>query len=575
MELTTADPMTDATFLARPGAARDDTTSTSTLVAVAARAVTRVERGTVVLTPTDLRIRRGELVAIAGGSGAGKSSLLEILAGVRAPASGAVLVGRCADADGRFEPMRRGFVPQDDIVHTELPLRRTLRFDAELRLGSATSDERRALVDRALQRLRLADHADVRVGDLSGGQRKRASIAAELLTDPEVLLLDEPTSGLDPVTSAEVLDQLRGLAAGGTTVVMTTHAPSDLDRCDRVVFMAPGGRVAFVGTPTQARRRYGVDDLADVYSLIVDTGGAAPSWSGPDTSTVETENDGRPSRFGSGDVVDVLGVAATTWTRQWSTVTRRSAELIARNRLTAAILLGSPLMVIGMMAALFRPGAFDVDASGPMPAIQLVFWVVFCSFFFGLTAGLLQIVTERSIVRRERFAGLRPTAYVAAKVTVLAPFLAVVDAAMLAVLRVAGQLPAAAADEWVERWLVVALVSFAGLGVGLLASALVRTASQATLALPLLCFPQVLFAGAVVPVSEMAVPGRAFSAILAGRWGFESLGRTLGVDELLGTSPATAGFVPTFIGSPFTGLAVLALISSVTLAATVVSLRRG
>lgn len=116
--------------------------------------------------------------------------------------------------------------------------------------------------------LDLADRRDVAVRMLSGGQRKRASMAVELLTEPRTFFLDEPTSGLDPSTSAEVLRLLRHLAERGVTVVLTTHEPAAIDRCDRVVFLARNGHLAFAGTPSQARRYFGVDDLAAVYDQL-------------------------------------------------------------------------------------------------------------------------------------------------------------------------------------------------------------------------------------------------------------------------------------------------------------------
>ncbi len=121
----------------------------------------------------------------------------------------------------------------------------------------------------------LTDHADVRVGSLSGGQRKRASIAVELLTDPHVFFLDEPTSGLDPVTSAELIARLRQLADRSATVVFTTHSVEDLAQCDRIVFMARGGRVGFVGTVDEALEQFGVSSVPELYRRLADPDGIA------------------------------------------------------------------------------------------------------------------------------------------------------------------------------------------------------------------------------------------------------------------------------------------------------------
>ena len=155
-----------------------------------------------------------------------------------------------------------GYVPQDDIVHADLPLRSMLRYAARLRLpSSTTAAEVDDAVRDAIDAVGLTGHADVLVGSLSGGQRKRASIAVELLTDPHVFFLDEPTSGLDPVTGAELVAHLRDLADRSATVVFTTHSVEDLAQCDRIVFMAHGGRVAFVGTVDDALEHFGVSSV--------------------------------------------------------------------------------------------------------------------------------------------------------------------------------------------------------------------------------------------------------------------------------------------------------------------------
>ena len=197
-----------------------------------------------------LRVSAGELVAIVGPSGAGKTTLLEAIAGIAPASSGSVRFDG-VDVYGNLSTFRSvlGYVPQDDIIHADLPLERTLRYAARLRLpSSTTAAEIDEAVRDALDAVGLTDQAEVRVASLSGGQRKRASIAVELLTDPHVFFLDEPTSGLDPITSAELIGRLRELANRSATVMFTTHSVDDLAACDRVVCVTRGGRLGFVGT---------------------------------------------------------------------------------------------------------------------------------------------------------------------------------------------------------------------------------------------------------------------------------------------------------------------------------------
>ena len=244
--------------------------------------------------------------------------------------------------------------------------------------------------------------------------------------------------------------------------------------------------------------------------------------------------------------------------RQWLILTRRNAEVIVRNRLTLAVLVGSPLFVTAMMAVLFRPGAFGNQNPGSPGPVQMVFWIAFDGFFFGLTYGLLQIVGEMAVLRRERLAGLNLGAYVMSKVAVLAPMLAVVATILLTALRVLDRLPALGWATYGSLFGTLMVESLCALALGLLASAVVKDAAQATLALPMLCFPQVLFAGAVVPVAGMAEPGRVMSLGMTNRWAFESLGRGLRLDTLAARLPAVTPYRDAFGGSPDVGWIVLA-----------------
>lgn len=511
-----------------------------------------------ILQELSLSVEPGELVAIAGGSGAGKSTLLEILAGLQPPSAGqvrhdGVVRGARVSADSRI-----GYVPQDDIIHVEMPLRRTLRYAARLRLPAGTSAaEADRVVEETMRDLDLADRAEVPVRALSGGQRKRASIAVELLTRPRLFFLDEPTSGLDPSTAADVMRLLRRLSQRGVTVVLTTHEPAGIDRCDRVVFLARDGHLAFTGSPAEARRYFGVEDLAEVYERL----------SGEHTPAIWAERfgDSRPKSEARVDhslspiPVSRSDIKRASIIRQWWLLTRRNADVLFRNRLTLAVLLGSPVLVTAMMATLFKRDAFNPGGSADVGPAQIVFWIAFDGFFFGLTYGLLQIVGEMAVFRRERLAGLSVSAYVASKVTALLPVLAGVSAVLLGVLRALGRLPALGWHVYALLFVTIVIEAISALALGLLASAAVSNAAQAALALPMLCFPQVLFGGAIVPVDQMAFPGRLMSLVLSNRHAFDALGRDLDLDRYTATLPAMSAYGDTFHGG--TGASLMALAS--------------
>jgi ABC-type multidrug transport system ATPase subunit/ABC-type multidrug transport system permease subunit len=511
-----------------------------------------------ILQELSLSIEPGELVAIAGGSGAGKTTLLEILAGLQPPSAGevshnGVVRGARASADSRI-----GYVPQDDIIHLEMPLRRTLRYAARLRLPAGTSAaEADRVVEETMRDLDLADRAEVPVRALSGGQRKRASIAVELLTRPRLFFLDEPTSGLDPSTAADVMRLLRRLSERGVTVVLTTHEPEGIDRCDRVVFLARDGHLAFSGSPIEARRYFGVENLAGVYDRLA--GEHTPAiWAERFANSRDT-SEARPGSAPPAVSATRSSVKRTGMVRQWWLLTRRNVDVLFGNRLTLAVLLGSPVLVTAMMATLFKRGAFDPGGAADVGPAQIVFWIAFDGFFFGLTYGLLQIVGEIAVFRRERLAGLSVGAYVASKVTALLPVLAAVSAVLLAVLRVLGRLPAVGWHVYALLFVTMVIEATSALALGLLASAAVHNAAQAALALPMLCFPQVLFGGAIVPVDKMAFPGRLMSLGLSNRHAFEALGRDLDLDRFTATLPAMSAYRETFNGG--TGASLIALAS--------------
>ncbi|PSM40801.1 ABC transporter ATP-binding protein [Streptomyces dioscori] len=527
--------------------------TTPTGLRIQARRLTQRVRGAGrVLHDVSVDIAPGRIVVIAGSSGAGKTVLLESLAGLRAADEGVVLHdGVRPGAPGP----EFGFVPQEDTLHRDLPLHRTLVYAAGLRMpAGTTAGSVTAAVDRVLAALGLSHRAGTPVRALSGGERKRAGIAAELLTGPRALLLDEPTSGLDPVTGAALLRTLRSLAEGGTTVVLTTHVLADLLRGDHVVFLSPGGQVAYAGDPGGLCGAFGVDTVEDVYGVVA--GGAVPvgalavggvSAGGlPDgavsrgAASDDAVSDGvrvgpvpdEPVAPRTGPATRPVPRRRVGALRQWSLLTRRGTALLLHSRLSVAVLAGSPVMIVAMFAVLFRAGAFDPADPDPGSTAMIMFWIAFGAFFFGLTYGLLQICTELPVLRREWLAGLRIGPYVASKLTIMLPVLAAADALLLAVLRALDRLPAAGWDTYLSLFVSSVLASAAALALGLLASAAVTDPGQATLMLPLLCFPQVLFSGAFVPVPRMTAAGEAISWAMTNRWAFEALGAGVGLEAL-------------------------------------------
>jgi hypothetical protein len=375
---------------------------------------------------------------------------------------------------------------------------------------------------------------------------------------------------------------LRRLADQGTTVVLTTHNPLDAQRCDKVAVLADHGYLAFFGSPDQAREYFGTSSVSEIYERLaeqdtaeawgrrfaeINQAKARPPAAAQPTPPPTPPPTPEPAAEPTADRLRSIGVF-----RQWLLLTRRNAEILARSRLTLAILIGSPIMVLAMFVVLFKPHAFGPGVPSPEATVMILFWVAFGGFFFGLTYGLLQICTEFAVLRRERFVGLRAGPYVLAKVAVLLPLLAVVDAAFLVVLRALDRLPGA--GDYGAVFLTLMLSSAAALALGLLISAAVSEPAQATIAMPMVCFPQVLFVGAILPVPVMAVVGRWISYAMSNRWAFEGLGHSFGVNRLwagggspLGP-PLLASYGNTFSHPVAADVAILAGFTVAFLAAT-------
>lgn len=516
----------------QPGHALDLSTGRGIRVDVAG--VSQRAAGQQTLSGISLTVRAGELVAIAGSSGAGKTMLVETLAGLRRPAAGTVEYDG-VDCHQNLAAVRTllGYVPQDDIIHRELSVRRTLRYAARLRLpagsGPAAVD---AAVSRVLGLLGLADRAEIAVGSLSGGERKRVSIGVELLVAPRLFFLDEPTSGLDPATGAGLMRLLRRLADEGTTVVLTTHAAADLDMCDEVVFLARSGCLAFAGPPQQARAHFGTERLEDVYDLM-EAGAADDPAASPDAAisrSPESQPDTARTPAGGRELDPAARRPGAV--RQLGLLSQRSLDILVHSKLTLAILAGSPAMVLAMFVVLFPPGGFSFARPSPNGTLMTIFWIAFAGFFFGLSYGLPQICGEISVVRREHHVGVGLGCYLLSKLVVLMPLLALVDAVTLWLLRVLNRLPATTAAETASLFLTLVLASAAALALGLLTSAAVNGPSQAVVAMPMLCFPQVLFSGAFLPVPAMAAAGKVISYPMSNRWAFEALGHAAGLPRL-------------------------------------------
>ena len=493
--------------------------------------------GKVLLEGVSFTLEGSSLLAIIGPSGAGKSTLLGALTGAKPATSGEVLyAGRDLYANYADLRNRIGVVPQDDVVHYQLTVRQALRFAAELRfpddLDPHLRDKR---VEEVINELGLTGNAGTRVSQLSGGQRKRTSVALELLTQPSLLFLDEPTSGLDPGLDKAVMQTLRTLADGGRTVVVITHSVANLGICDRVLLLAAGGSVAYFGPPDGVLAFFGASDYADVFTAVTNDPVISSqryaqselheqqvrvplSWAGPDVDA-----QGAPPRQQS--------MKSQLWT-----LARRHCRVVMADRSYAVSVLVMPVALAVLAMAVPGSAGFGPPATAPTSEpMQLLVILMVGAGFMGTSLSARELVNERPIYERERAVGLSPAAYLLAKLAVFAG-LALVQATLLTffvLARKAGPVGSVVLGSGgIELLIAVGATAFVSAVLGLLISSLVSTSEQVMPLLVVSVMMQLVMCGGLIPIYGRPLLAQ-LSWIVPSRWGYAMGASTANVRALV------------------------------------------
>ncbi|EKF24749.1 ABC transporter family protein [Mycolicibacterium hassiacum DSM 44199] len=498
-----------------------------------------IEGNKTLLDNISISARPGTLTAVIGPSGAGKSTFARLVAGYTHPTTGVVTFeGHNIHAEYASLRSRIGMVPQDDVVHGQLTVNQALMYAAELRLPpDTTKEDRQQVVAQVLEELEMTRHADTRVDKLSGGQRKRASVALELLTGPSLLILDEPTSGLDPALDRQVMTMLRQLADAGRVVLVVTHSLTYLDVCDQVLLLAPGGKTAFFGPPSQIGPEMGTTNWADIFSTVAADPDAANqryiARHGPPPPQPPAQ---RPTDLGE--------PTKTSLSRQFSTISRRQVRLIISDRGYFVFLALLPF-IMGVLS-LSVPGDVGFgrpDPMGPAPNEpgQILVLLNVGAIFMGTALTIRDLIGERAIFRREQAVGLSTTAYLLAKVCVYSVF-AIVQSAIVTAITIAGKgwdvqkgavdhgslLP----DPKLELFFSMATTTVAAAMLGLLLSALARTSEQIMPLLVVAIMSQLVFSGGMIPVTDRILLDQ-LSWLTPARWGFAASASTADLTELV------------------------------------------
>ncbi|MFG2403250.1 FHA domain-containing protein [Streptomyces brevispora] len=513
-------------------------------VSFAARHLTvTVDGGKQILKDVSFGVPEKSLIGVIGPSGSGKSTLLKALTGYRPANHGEVLYDN-RNLYKQFAELRQriGLVPQDDILHKELTVTKALKYAAKLRFPADTTEaERQSRIHEVLAELKLDIHKDKKVTSLSGGQRKRVSVALELLTKPSLIFLDEPTSGLDPGMDRDVMQLLRGLADDGRTVLVVTHSVAELAICDKLLVMAPGGAVAYFGPPEEALNFFGYSTWADVFSAFENY--RDYDWAGR----------WRGSQHYQMYAADIDSVAAQSvhmpppqrmrppkpqgWGTQLWTLMRRYLSVIASDKGFMGLMVILPA-VLGVVSVVIPadfglgppkpPSRFNSDAG----TIMLI--LVIGMTFSGAANSVRELIKERVIYERERATGLSRSAYLMSKVIVLGLITALQGVIICGIGFATRDLPAEGLimPPAVELCVTVIALGFTSMMFGLVISSLVKTSEKTMPLLVMFAIVQVVFTGILFQV--YGSPGlEQFAWLMPSRWAIAGAGSTLDLAHLM------------------------------------------
>lgn len=512
------------------------------------------------LDDVDLTIQPNEFVGLLGPSGAGKSTLMDSLNGMRRATSGHVLINNL-DLYQHLDSLKQsiGYVPQEDIIHRELTIYRTLYYVARLRLSrDVSAQEVDQIVNEVMDVTGLTERRDVPVAQLSGGQRKRVSIAVELITKPSVIFLDEPTSGLDPSTEEKIMRLFRQIAESGRTVVLTTHAMENVRLFDKVAVMMRG-KLVFYGTPKEALDHVKADNFKDLYDkLEAPVGeriaqlpppppGATPEQKSAynlrreqiaDEVAEEWKQRFQQTEAYQRNIVQPLSglrpdaqatpiarrrPTVTDSLRQWAMLARRYTEVLGRDKLNLLILFGQA-PIIALMTFLV------VGAKSPRDFPFFILSLV--AIWFGTSVAAREIIRERAVYKRERMVNLGILPYVCSKLSVLSLIVGLQCLLLIGTLKLldlAGLMRLPGSGYGVPQLLVIILTGVVGIALGLFVSALVKTSEMATSLVPLILIPQILFSGLVgVPAGVSRVVG----LVMPATWSFDEMKRLSTLDTI-------------------------------------------
>ncbi len=473
--------------------------------------------GNVGLKKMNVEIPYSEFVAVMGPSGCGKSTLIKVLNGDNPASSGQVFV-HGLDLIRHYNLLKKkiGYVPQDDIIHKELTVRQTMTYAARLRLPADISineinQKIESILDSLFDRDKIKKLYDKPVKKLSGGERKRLSIAVELLTEPSVLFLDEPTSPLDPESIDDFLNKLIKLKDKGTTIIMVTHKPEDLNYVDNVIFLGAEGQNVYYGSKEGILNYFGKQNIIQVYNLLSQADTARSFYlrlynNVQSRVPIQSREALRKER------------KEDSYLHQFFWLAARYLSVKLNDRENVILLLAQPVIIAGLISLIFKE--FQVG---------VLFLMAMSAIWFGVSNAAKEIVGEQAIYKRERMFNLNIHTYIFSKWMVLSGIALVQAFVFVSIIYIRFRNDTLAGFEEIYlrnfsgTLFFVFFLSVSATLLGLLLSARFNTTEKVMTIVPIALMPQIMLAGVITRIDNWVVEFLSF--LTFGRWGTEGLAR--------------------------------------------------
>lgn len=491
----------------------------------------KVNKNKILLDNISLDIKRNTLVAIIGPSGAGKTTFLKSLCDKEQFESGTISYynqnGKLQETMPQF-----GYVPQENIIHEELKLKEMLFYYAKLNLPKKTkNDEIYERIDEVLQDLDIKECENQIINSLSGGEKKRANMAAELLRNPEYFFLDEPNTGLDPYTEKKLVETLKKLTNKNKTIIFVSHSLSFLDMCDQVIVIGKGGKLCFSGTTSEIKEFFNDNNYINIYGKVQKE---TEKWQKKFTrinNISHWPNTKMKIKTAKKDTI-----------YQFKILTKRYIKLLLSDKKNLILLfLQAPVFALAIKSVT-REGLYTLF----WDTQEILFAFVCSGIWMGLFNSLREICKELNIVKCETKNNVSLVSYILSKLVVIGVICLIQSITLVLGYSLLEKFPTKSIFTYpiVEIIISVFLITITSSCMGLMFSTLFKNQNRVMTIAPYLLIPHLLFSGVLYQLNDKLL---ILAKFIIGYWGTNALSISSHLTELSSTEE-------TIIGGQFDGM---------------------